>query len=49
MFYTSKLFSVIALIVIARSRTTISTVTLVLLLNWTIDMGWLMHFFGSLN
>ena len=49
MYYTTKLFSVIALILIAKNRTTADSVTLVLLLNWTQDMGWLMHFFGCIN
>ena len=49
MFVTSQFFPFIALLVIARNRTTVEPVTLLLLLNWSQDMNWFMHFFGCLN
>ena len=49
MFFSSTMFHILALILIARSRTTHDTVSLVLLYNWTNDMGWLMHVCGCWN
>ena len=49
MFYTSKIFTLIGICLIAKYRTSMDTVTLTLLFNWTIDMSWLMHFFGCAN
>lgn len=49
MFYTTKIFSLLSICVIAKYRTTVDTITLTLLFNWTMDMGWFMHFFGCLN
>jgi len=43
MMYASFLFYVLALLLIAKNRTTTDTVSLVLLFNWTQDMGWVMH------
>ena len=34
---------------IAKYRTSMDTITLLSLFNWTIDMGWMMHFFGCIN
>ena len=47
--YITKLFSIFALILIAQKRTSTDAVTLVLLLNWTQDLGWLQHFFHCFN
>ena len=49
MYYTTKIISLLALAVIAKSRNTVDTVTLVLLFNWTIDLSWVMNFFGCIN
>ena len=49
MFYTSKMLYIIAVILIAKNRTTADTISLVLLFRWTTDMGWLMHFMGCIN
>ena len=49
MFYMSKMITVLSLIVIAKQRLVTDQVTLAILFGWTIDMGWLMHFFGCLN
>jgi ABC-type multidrug transport system fused ATPase/permease subunit len=49
MFYSSTIFHVLALLLIAKARTTHDTVSLVLLYNWTNDMGWLMHVCGCFN
>ena len=49
LFYTSKLFYILAIFLIAKTRTTTETITLVLLFRWTTDMGWLMHLSGCLN
>jgi len=49
MYYTTKMISFLAFVVIAKNRTTVDTVTLVMLFNWTVDMGWFMHLFGCMN
>ena len=49
MFFSSTMFHILALVLIARSRTAHDTVSLVLLYNWTNDMGWLMHVCGCWN
>ena len=49
MFYTTKLFQLMTMIVLAKARTTADTVSLVLLFNMSQDMGWFMHFFGCIN
>ena len=49
MYYASKIISILSLIVIAKQRLVTDQVTLAILFGWTIDMGWLMHFFGCLN
>jgi ABC-type multidrug transport system fused ATPase/permease subunit len=49
MFYSTKIISLVALAVIAKNRTTVDTVTLVMLFNWTIDMGWFMQLFSCFN
>ena len=41
--YSSFLFFALALFLIAKNKGTADKVSLVLLFNWTQDMGWLMH------
>ena len=43
MMYASYLFYGLAMMLIAKNRGNFDTVTLVLLFNWTNDMGWIMH------
>ena len=49
MFYATQIIPVLAMLVIAKQRLVTNQVSLALLFSWTIDMGWLMHFFGCLN
>lgn len=49
MFYTSKLFYIIALFLIAKYRASYDTISLILLFRWTTDMSWIMHFMGCIN
>jgi len=43
MMYASYLFHGLVLLLIAKYRTSAETISLVMLYNWTTDMGWLMH------
>ena len=49
MYYTSKLLFIMTILTIARNRTTIDSVLLITLFHWSVDMGWVMHFFGCMN
>lgn len=49
MFMLSKSISIFAIVFIVLSKDTTSTASLVLLFNYSIDMDWLMHFFGCYN
>ena len=42
MVYASYLFHGLVLILIVKYRTSAETISLVMLYNWTTDMGWLM-------
>ena len=46
MFYTTYVFHIVALILIAKNRMTYDKVALVMLYRWTTDMHWLMHVMG---
>ena len=49
MMYSSFLFYILALLLIAKNKGTTDTVTLVLLFNWTSDLHWLMHVPNCVN
>ena len=48
-FYTSRLLYIAAILLIAKSRTTVDTITLVLLFRWTTDSGWFMRIIACIN
>ena len=50
MYYATKVISFIAIFVIAKNRSTVNSVPLVLLFNLTLDMGWhIMEMFAKIN
>ena len=49
MFTATKIFALCAILICFMSKGKVSDVTLTLMLSWTLDMGWFMHFFGCMN
>jgi len=49
MFSATKVFSLCTILICFMNKGVVSNVTLSLLINWSTDLSWLMHFFGCLN
>ena len=45
----TNLLTVFCILVIAKNRQTVETLSLTLLFSWTMDMHWLMYFFSCIN
>ena len=48
-FTATKIFSLCTIYICFMNKGLVSNVSLVMLMNWSMDMPWLMHFFGCLN
>ena len=49
MFVATKMISLLTIYIVLTSKGLVNNVALVLLINWSMDMPWLMHIFGCLN
>ena len=49
MFYTSKILAIVTIVMCAMNKGSVDNVSLVIALQYSCYMGWMMHFFGCLN